>query len=187
MNFFRNALAALLLMGVWGTQAKAASALNEFETELRTACKTKDLVLAKKLCDFEGVPQAFVDSNVYHDWQERFADDYPGTFKEIKFLTLDELRADPLSHTLLNFYRTRDMNGTLYGPNLTIVGFMRIIYETKDNVNTSQSSTWVNGKMTSSSSSKTKGELPETLPVGIAEDGSYRIVMTRVLKSADHP
>ncbi len=154
------------------------SALVTFEDRLTKACQNRDVNLIESLYDFEGSPQVLIDERIY-SLQQFFAD--TSSVKKIEFISLDRSNSDLELKGMADHLKPVNMNGTLYGPNLTVVGFAKVTFESATNTGVSTVTTTVNGQ-TTTKTYHSKGPRWFYFPLGILSDGSYRITMTRVLK-----
>ena len=172
-------VAAFLSLGT--SCAKCAdSALVAFEDQLTKACQNRDLDRIKSLYDFESSPQALIDERIY-GLQQFFADVNDSTVKKIEFVSLNQSSSDPQLKVMFAHLKPVNMNGTLYGPNLTIVGFAKVTFESTTNTDVSTVTSTIDGK-TTTKTYHSKGLHWLYFPLGVLSDGSYRITMTRVLK-----
>ena len=136
--------------------------------------------MVKSLYDFDGAPQALIDERLYV-WQQIFAEDFDSTIRKIEFASVEEVRSDSSQKGMLDRLRPLNMNGTMYGPNMTVVGFAKITLESKAETNSAIVTNTVDGK-TTTKTYHSKSTYWLDYPLGLSSDGSYKIVMTRVLK-----
>jgi hypothetical protein len=80
-----------------------------------------------------------------------------------------------VDQTFLNKLHPINKNGSLYGPNLVMVGFAKVAYESKAYIYTRVSTNTIKGQ-TTRKITKSKGKFQMTLPLGILADGSYKSV-----------
>jgi hypothetical protein len=133
------------------------SALATFQTQLLSACQTRNFDGLKALYDFDGIAPASADKTL-HRWQEFFDADSPWTCSGVAYATLDELQADPtVDRTMFNRVHPFRVNGVLFGPNLPVVGFVKVEYQQPGKTSATR------------------------IPVGIAPDGSYKLTLIRPL------
>ena len=143
-------------------QADSPSPIVTLKTQLQKACETRDLNAIKLCYDFEGVPPALVDMDM-NVWQEYFNDNDKTShwvFEKVAYMSLDQARTDKTINqkSTLSMTEPRNMNGTAYEPNLKVIGFITTSFK--------------QGPMGAGTMQ----------PVGIAKDGTARLVMSRPIK-----
>ena len=142
--------------------ADSSSAIDTLKAQLQKACETHDLNAVKKCYDFDGVPAALVDVEM-NVWQEYFnLNDKTShyEFEKIDYLTLDQAKADKWNNpkAILAMTEPRNMNGTIYEPNLKVIGLMTASFK--------------NGS----------GGIGTVQTVGIAADGTAKLAESRPVK-----
>ena len=136
------------------------SKVDSFSAALKQACETKDIAAIKKLYYAEGASEALFDQAI-HEWEVWLLDYVPKqnwAVSAVEFYEKAEYlsRPDVNKQAVADMTEPKTMNGHIYGPNLEVVGFVSVKFK--------QPSGGLMGRLN---------------PVGIAPDGSLRIVAPR--------
>lgn len=143
-------------------QADPPSPITALKARLQKASETRDLNAIKLCYDFDGVPPALADIEM-NVWQEYFNDNDKTShwvFEKVVYMSLDQAKADKTINqkAILSMTGPQNMNGTVYEPKLKIVGFMTVSFK------------------------QGSGEVGTVQPVGIAADGTAKLVVSRPIK-----
>lgn len=153
-------MAGILTLG--HLRADPLSPIAALKARLQKASETRDLNGVKLCYDFDGVPPVLADIEM-NVWQEYFNDNDKTShwvFEKIVYMSLDQARADKTINqkAILSMTEPRNMNGTVYEPNLKVIGFMTVSFK------------------------QGSGEVGTVQPVGIAADGTAKLVGARPAK-----
>ena len=148
---------ALFLNVILPVRADSQTALLALQTQVTKACQARDLSRIKLCYDFDGAPQSQIDTEVYM-WQEYFGDHGKTpryVFEKIEYLSLAKILADQTINpkAIQSMTGPVKMNGTIYHPNLKVVGFLTTTFQLGS------------------------GSTGNFLPVGLEGDGTAKLTM----------
>ena len=157
--------AALWIGAALQLQADPPSSVTTLMDKLQKACQADDITAIKAMYDLDGVPQALVDVDLYM-WQEYFNQNDKTShwsFEKIEYASLEQMQADKTINqkSILSMTQPHNMGGTMYEPNLKVIGFVTVTFEQDQ------------GK---------SGHVGTVLPVGYASDGMVKVVLARPTK-----
>ncbi len=158
-------VAALLWISpAFDLKADPSSAIGALKAQLQKACENHDLDAIRKCYDVDGTPQ-FLQDREMNTWKHYFNVDgtnHQFVFTGVSYISLEQAKADKYMNQKAVALMTapENINGVTYEPNLKVIGFIAPNF--KDKEDSSEGATMAN--------------------VGIASDGSAKLVMSRPIQ-----
>lgn len=125
-------IVTLFLGSLISVTAQTQNDIDDFLALVQKACSNKNIQKIKGLHDFADTPDILVDQAVYQ-WEQQFSDAerMNGEFAGVEYKALSEYRDNPnVNQIAIDLMVDGSIkNGTLYKPNIPIVGFVSVKFK----------------------------------------------------------